>query len=179
MSSFAIRFVFSLIIFWLLLSGYFYKVNLVILGFLSVFLVSFFSYKMKVQEHKGQYLFFPLISILKYWSWLFIEILNSNMAVAKLILNPKLSIKPLLKIVPADQDTEIGRVIYANSITLTPGTVALNVSLNRGIIVHALHKDSISELEQGEMHDRVKRLEKNLTPEKIETKPLKASEQKT
>ena len=38
----------------------------------------------------------------------------------------------------------------------------MNVSLNRGIIVHALHQDSIAELEAGEMHDHVMQLEKHI-----------------
>ena len=164
MSKFTVRLIISLVIFWLLLSGYF-KANLLILGVLSVALVCLFSIKMNVGEHKGQPLYFPLIKILKYWKWLFVEIINSNMDVAKIIINPKLPIKPRLKIIPTAHDTEIGRVIYANSITLTPGTVALNVSVDRGIIVHALHRQSIRELEKGEMHDRVLRLEQNILAE--------------
>lgn len=155
-----IHLIITLSAFWLLLSGYYDKINLLILGILSVVLVIFLSLRMKVYEHKNQPLYFPFFSLLYYWFWLFKEIFKSNLTVALMILNPKLPIKPLLKIVHAKQQTEIGRVIYANSITLTPGTVAINVSLNRGIIVHALHKDSITELGQGQMHDHVMALEK-------------------
>jgi len=162
MSKHAIRLLITLSLFWLLLSGYYDKINLLVLGVLSVILVVFLSLRMKVHEHKSQPLYFPFISILLYWFWLFKEIMKSNVSVAKMIVNPKLPIKPLLKIVYSDQDTEIGRAIYANSITLTPGTVAMNVSLNRGIIVHALHQDSIAELEEGEMHDHVMQLEKHI-----------------
>jgi len=162
MSNHVLRLILTLSVFWLLLSGYYYKINLLVLGVLSILLVLYFSHRMKVSHHKNQNLYLPLISVLKYWFWLFKEIFKSNIAVSKLIISPKLPIKPLLKIVHADQDTEIGRVIYANSITLTPGTVAMNVSLNRGIIVHALHQDSILELDKGEMHDHVMQLEKHI-----------------
>lgn len=162
MSIHAIRLIITLSLFWLLLSGYYDKLNLLILGILSVVLVVFLSMRMKVHEHKNQPLYFPFIYLLGYWAWLFKEVMTSNIAVAKMIANPKMPIKPLLKIVYSDQNTEIGRVLYANSITLTPGTVAMNVSLNRGIIVHALHQDSIVELEKGEMHDHVMRLEKHI-----------------
>ena len=148
--------------FWLLLSGYYYKINLLVLGVLSIILVIFLSLRMQVHIHKNQPLYFPILSILRYWYWLFIEIMKSNVAVAKMIISPKLPIKPMLKIVYAKQETEIGRVIYANSITLTPGTVATNVSLNKGIIVHALHQDSIAELEEGAMHNNVIQLEKTI-----------------
>ncbi len=162
MSIHAIRLVITLSLFWLLLSGYFDKINLLILGLLSVILVVFIALRMQVHQHKDQPLYFPFISLLRYWAWLFKEVMKSNIAVAKMIIKPSMPIKPLLKIVYSKQDTEIGRVIYANSITLTPGTVAMNVSLNRGIIVHALHQDSIAELEAGEMHDHVMQLEKHI-----------------
>lgn len=162
MSIHAVRLIITLSLFWLLLSGYFDKVNLLVLGVLSVLLVVYFALRMKVHQHKNQPLFFPFFSLLRYWAWLFLEVIKSNMAVAKMIISPSMPIKPLLKIIYSDQNTEIGRVIYANSITLTPGTVAMNVSLNRGIIVHALHQDSIAELEAGEMHDHVMQLEKHI-----------------
>lgn len=162
MSIHAVRLIITLSLFWLLLSGYFDKLNLLILGVLSVLLVTFFALRMKVHEHKNQPLYFPFIALLAYWAWLFKEVMKSNIAVSKMIISPSMPIKPLLKIVFSDQNTEIGRVVYANSITLTPGTVAMNVSLNRGIIVHALHQDSIAELEEGKMHDRVMKLEKHI-----------------
>ena len=162
MSNQIIYLIIMLSAFWLLLSGYLDKANLLILGVLSVALVVYLSIRMKVHKHKSQPVYFPFISFINYWFWLFKEILKSNIAVVKLIINPKAPIKPLLKIVHSDLNTEIGRVIYANSITLTPGTVAMNVSLDRGIIVHALHQDSIAELEEGEMHNHVKELEKRI-----------------
>ena len=174
MSKHFLHLIITLSAFWLLLSGYYYKINLLVLGVLSVALVIYLSMRMKVHTHKNQPLYFPIFSILGYWCWLFIEILKSNIAVAKMIINPKMPIKPLLKVVYAKQDTEIGRVIYANSITLTPGTVAMNVSINRGIIVHALHQNSIIELEQGEMHDHVMQLEKHIFANSVQTeKPTK------
>lgn len=162
MTKHILRLFVTMSLFWILLSGYF-KINLLVLGVLSVIVVVVFAYRMNVLQHKGQSLFFPFLPIITYWAWLFGEIIKSNIAVAKLIINPKLPIKPLLKVVHADQDTEIGRVLYANSITLTPGTVAMNVSTDRGIIVHALHEDSIAELERGEMHDHIMALETHIS----------------
>lgn len=79
-----------------------------------------------------------------------------------MFLSPSMPIKPLLKVIPADQKTEVGKVIFANSITLTPGTVAINISNDGNIIVHALHEDSIAELEGGEMNRRVIQLERSM-----------------
>ena len=68
------------------------------------------------------------------------------------------TISPTLKTINAGQATDIGKVIYANSITLTPGTVTVNVEGNK-FMIHALLKESIEELEAGEMDRRVTRLE--------------------
>lgn len=155
-------------VFWLLLSGYF-KINLLILGAISIAVTLYFSVKMRVLRHQGQEIYFPFIKIIPYWGWLFIEILKSNIQVSRIILSPSLPIKPLLKVVPADQKTEVGRVIYANSITLTPGTVAINIAYDGNIIVHALHEDSIAELEDGEMNRRVIQLEKSMSNKPIPT----------
>ena len=148
-------------VFWLLLSGYF-KTNLLILGVISVAITLYFSVQMRVLRHMGQEIYFPFIKIIPYWFWLFVEILKSNVQVAKMLLDPALPIKPSLKLIPTGQKTEVGRVIFANSITLTPGTVAISISNDEGIIVHALHEDSIAELEQGEMNRRVMKLEQSM-----------------
>lgn len=132
---------------------------LLILGAMSIALVCYISVRMKVLEHRGQPIYFRPLAILRYWCWLIAEILRSSWDVTKTILDPSLPIKPYLKIVPATQKTELGRVIYANSITLTPGTVAINIGKNGDVLVHALHEDGITALEQGVMADKVCKLE--------------------
>ena len=58
-----------------------------------------------------------------YLLWLSWEIFKSNVDVARRILSPSLPIAPSVRWLPASQRTELARVIYANSITLTPGDV--------------------------------------------------------
>lgn len=156
-----LRLALTMAIFWLLLSGFF-KTQLLILGVISIAITIYFSIRMKVLDHQNQEIYFPFIKIIPYWCWLFVEIMKSNLDVAKMILRNDMAIKPLLKIVPSTQKTEIGKVIYANSITLTPGTVAINIAKNGDVIVHALHQKSIEELERGEMSRRVSKLEKSI-----------------
>jgi multicomponent Na+:H+ antiporter subunit E len=86
------------------------------------------------------------------------EIVVSNLAVAKVILSPSLPIHPRIVRVAGKQKTPIGQVIYANSITLTPGTVTLDVRDDK-FLVHALTSDSAAGLLSGEMDERVARLE--------------------
>ncbi len=94
------------------------------------------------------------IAYLPYILW---EIVKANLDVTKAILNPKL-ISPQMFRTKASQKTDVARVIYANSITLTPGTVTLDM---RGddLLIHALTKDTRAGVESGDMDRRVKQLE--------------------
>ncbi len=94
---------------------------------------------------------------LVYWVWLLREIVKANIDVAKVILHPKLPISPVMLKVPASQKTELGRSIYANSITLTPGTVAVGMG-DDDITVHALTRDGAAGLD-GTMDAKVRWLE--------------------
>lgn len=158
------RLVITLILLWLLLSGIFTP-TLLILGAISVAIASYFAVKMKVLDHRGQAIYFRPFHIIRYWCWLVIEILKANWDMVLRILSPSINIKPELKAIPAIQKTEMGRVIYANSITLTPGTVAINFSKNGEVVVHALHEDGIADLEAGVMAKKVCDLEP-LLPDK-------------
>lgn len=152
----------TLTILWLLLSGLLTPL-LLTLGGISIVIVCYFAVKMRVLEHRGQAIYFRPLHLVRYWCWLVIEIFKSNWDVTQRIIQPSLPIKPFLKAIPAKQKTELGRVVYANSITLTPGTVAINIAKNGDILVHALHEDSITELEEGHMGERVCRLEAPLS----------------
>jgi multicomponent Na+:H+ antiporter subunit E len=78
--------------------------------------------------------------------------------VARRIWHPRLPIGTVAGWVPAGQKSAVGLVAFANSITLTPGTVALTVRDDR-ILVHALHAAGLADLEAGEMNRRVCRME--------------------
>ncbi len=99
-----------------------------------------------------------LARMLAYVPWLILEVIKSNIDVAKRIWQPTMPISPTIVTVKASQKTALGLVIHANSITLTPGTLSIDVE--PGLIeVHALSADSIPDLESGEMDRRVARLE--------------------
>ena len=95
---------------------------------------------------------------LPYIPWLLLEIVKSNLHIARVILDPALRISPRLVRVKASQKTEMGQVIYANSITLTPGTITLDVR-DGEFLVHALTEESAAGVESGEMDRRVAALE--------------------
>ena len=77
------------------------------------------------------------VKFLGYFVWLLIEIVKSNILVTKAIISPSMPIRQNLFKVPYTQRTDIGQVIFANSITLTPGTVSVETETGH-FLVHAL-----------------------------------------
>ena len=99
------------------------------------------------------------IGHLLYLPWLIMEIIKSNLDVARIVLSQEMKISPRLIRVKASQETVLGQVVYANSITLTPGTVSLDLR-DGEILVHALTNETAEGVLTGEMDARVCRLEK-------------------
>jgi len=159
--SLSARLAVTLLITWLLLSGLF-TVQLLLLGALSIALVVWLSIRMRVLKHRGQPLYFKLGALARYWVWLMAEIMRSNIDVCRRVLSPGLPIRPALRAVSATADSELGDVIYANSITLTPGTTAISFTPSGQVLVHALDSDSLDELEAGDMADHVRRVEPDI-----------------
>ncbi len=141
---------------WLLLSGYFEPL-LLSLGLASVFLVVFTAMRMDVIDHEGHPIHLSWRTLL-YWPWLANEIVKSSIDVARAILKPQMAIAPSVFKIKASQVTELGHVMYANSITLTPGTVTL--ALHGGTMdIHALTPAAKQGLLEGEMDRRVHAVE--------------------
>lgn len=143
---------------WLLLSGH-YTPLLLGLGAVSVAIVVWISHRMDVIDHEGQPIHLTVFTPL-YWLWLLGQIIKSSIDVARRILNPRLPISPRIIKIKAHEQSNLGQVIYANSITLTPGTVAVRVD-DGEITVHALSERGEQGLASGEMDRRVQALERN------------------
>lgn len=141
---------------WLLLSG-FLKPLLLGLGAVSCLLVVLIAHRMDVIDREGLPIHLGW-RIVPYWLWLVREIVKSNIDVAKRIVDPKMPIDPVVIRTKASQESELGHAIYANSITLTPGTVSLQVS-EGAILVHAISQEMADDLEAGEMDRRVSNVE--------------------
>ncbi len=126
----------GLVALWLLMSGLF-KTLVLILGALSVLLTVFIITRMnKVDEHQLGY-DIGVISTFKYLCWLMLEIVKSNLSVSKVVFSGKMPEQQKMFEVPVSQKSEIAQVIFANSITLTPGTITVE-SEDDHFIVHAL-----------------------------------------
>jgi len=145
---------------WLLLSGYLLG-WLLALGFASIVLIVYIAHRMDVADHEG----FPVhltLAALTYWPWLFKEIVVSNIVVARAIVG-RLKIQPQVLTTKATQDSELGRVVYANSITLTPGTISINL-VGEDIEVHALLDETADGVREGGMDRRVSAMTNHKLP---------------
>ena len=144
--------------FWLLLSGH-YTAWLIGSGAVVALLTAIFAHRARIDDEEG----LPIERIiggLGYWPWLIKEITKSAISVTRIILDPRLPISPRLVRPTFDQKTPVGIATYANSITLTPGTITIEVDRYRSaFVVHALTEATAADLESGEMNRRVKRFE--------------------
>jgi len=133
---------------WWLLSG---QTSPLLLGFgvASVALVVWFARRMELVDHESHpmHLSGPLA---RFWVVLIREITVSNIEVVRAILSPRMPIQPHFLRVRTRQTTDLGKVILANSITLTPGTVTVDVRGNE-FLIHALTESSGRAVEEGHL----------------------------
>lgn len=147
----------ALFVFWLALSGH-YTPLLLSFGVLSTALVVFISVRMGVVDGDGVPLPVAVRTVL-YLPWLLKEVFVANVVVAKLVLDPKLPISPRMVVFRGSQDTDLGRALYANSITLTPGTITTGVR-GQEFEIHALSAADLETDEQSQMDRRCSRVER-------------------
>ena len=129
---------------WIAWSGH-YTPLMLLFGLSSWLLVAWLSRHAIVRSP----LFGPLLLHLPgYFAWLIREIVSANWAVARTVWWPqRYPPKPDMQWIPANQKTEFGLVLHANTITKTPGTLSVEVEPGR-ILVHALNGDDLAELQQ-------------------------------
>jgi len=155
----SIAFLGVLYVFWLLLSGM-YTPFLLAAGVGSTIAVYFLARRMDVVDEEGFPIQVAWRAFFSYWPWLIKEIVKSAWDVTRRIVDPRLPISPtLIEFVPT-QTTSLGLVIHANSITLTPGTIAVEVEPGR-FLVHALTREGAAGLAGSEMDRRCTDLERD------------------
>lgn len=133
---------------WLLLSGHYQPMTLSA-GVLSSLLVTYIAWRMDKEDHYA----FPLIFTPRlpvYWVWLIKEIIKSNVKVVRIILSPSLPISPIMVPFQACMKSDLARMIYANSITLTPGTITTGTEGDI-LRIHALTWQDVDGREEDEM----------------------------
>lgn len=142
---------------WVLWSGL-YKPLVLGLGVFSCLLSAYMAHRMGFFRHEGLLRFMPRLP--GYWWWLLREIVVSSIEVARLILKPSLPVSPTVVTLKAESKTDLGLVILGNSITLSPGTVTLDVHKGQ-LMVHCLTSASARALQDGEASKRAASLERD------------------
>lgn len=143
--------------FWLINSGYYTPLMLFFMT-ISVVFVVILCRLMGIVDSESQ----PLnltFAIPAYWLWLIYQVVIANIDVARRVWQGPAAISPQVFTVKALQKTDLGIVIFANSITLTPGTVSIDLNGDQ-ITVHALTRESAEDVLNGEMNRRVARTER-------------------
>ncbi|MCB9758610.1 MAG: Na+/H+ antiporter subunit E [Alphaproteobacteria bacterium] len=129
-------------------------------GVASIALVLWLSHRLDIIDAEGQ----PLLlggGLVTYGPWLAKEIVKANIDVAKRIVNPAMPISPNVIRVESVGTSDLAHVVFANSITLTPGTLSMDIE--EGVItVHALSKEGGEDVLAGEMNRRCAALEERL-----------------
>jgi len=146
----------ALYVFWILMSGYF-TAFLLSAGFGSALAVAWFARRMYALDHEAHPSHLPPRAV-TYLPWLIKEIWKAGIDVSRIILDPRLPISPTLVRFKPGQETTVGLVTHANSITLTPGTITVQAGRDE-FLVHGLTQAGAEGCVDSEMDRRVRALE--------------------
>ncbi|MCB0326236.1 MAG: Na+/H+ antiporter subunit E [Bdellovibrionales bacterium] len=152
----------TLFLFWMVLSQKFDFFHLG-MGLLSSILVSMYTRKIFAHSPYKKVHAFSIkhLSLLfLYFPWLLIEIIKANIQVAIAVLKPNMDLQLQTFTIKTKLPKGLPRLIFANSITLTPGTVTLDLQGDE-LLVHALNNQSAQGLQKGsgniEMEEKILR----------------------
>lgn len=125
-----------MMVLWLLMSGI-YKPLIIGFGVMSVALTLWVTRRMDAVDDDSVGLKLRIFKAITYFGWLMVEIVKANWAVIKIVLSPKMPINQNLFHIKYSQKSDLGQVIFANSITLTPGTITVETEPGK-FLIHAL-----------------------------------------
>lgn len=134
------------VLFWLVLAENF-NIESLAIGVLICLGVFIFNKDLLTKHKKSKYLLMANVKYAVLYIWILIkEIFKSNFHVAKIVLSPKLNISPTIVTITTNLKSDFDKTILANSITLTPGTLTLDMTEDK-LIIHCLEKESIKDLQ--------------------------------
>ncbi|MFP4212971.1 MAG: Na+/H+ antiporter subunit E [Desulfohalobiaceae bacterium] len=151
---------FLLMLLWLIFSGH-YDFLHILYGVLSVGIVLWLNWQMRslplAEDQPCGSTRINISRLMLYLVYLLWQIIKSGVYVAYVILHPKMPIRPILVRFQSQQPNVLAKVILGNSITLTPGTLTVQIDGEK-FTVHALTEDTEASLVSGEMEFKVARL---------------------
>ena len=152
------RFITTLIIYFIFWVAYTTSLALdqIIIGIILSTLLSIFTYKSFSQKKPDNNLVVRIFNLIKYIPVFIIEMIKANLDVARRVINPSLPINPGIIKIKTNLKSDYAKLFLANSITLTPGTLTLDVKGN-DLFIHWIDVES-----------RDKKIQKNLISGKFE-----------
>ena len=118
------------------------------------FVCKFMNYSIKKER-----LFYKKIWWFCGYAFLLVkEIISANLAVCKLILTRKVTPEPVIVKIHTNLKTDTAKVLLANSITLTPGTITVSLT-GQELIVHCLDKSMAEGMEDSNFVKHLEKLE--------------------
>ncbi|MEZ6011454.1 MAG: Na+/H+ antiporter subunit E [Hyphomonas sp.] len=129
--------VLALVGFWLSMSGH-NEPLILTLGGVSVLLTCLLAFRLDIIDREGAP-YVRILGFIAYFPWLMNEIIKANVVVIRACLKADLDIAPALVKVKTTCRSDLAKVTFANSITLTPGTVTVEVEGDK-LLVHGLYE---------------------------------------
>ena len=143
---------------WIILNGRI-TVEIVIFGLILSAVLFYFNCRFMDYTMKKQFMLFHLIPLFfQYFYVLIQEIVKANLCVLKIIISPEIQPEPALVYFGTDLQSELSKVILANSITLTPGTITVSLEDNR-FCVHCLDRELAEGMENSVFVELLKKME--------------------
>ena len=148
-----------LIVLWYIMSGIL-EVKFIVFGVLSAVIIScvcFREFTLKGYKSGESYYIMNANAVryTVYTFWLLKELVKAALYVSKVVTFERNKLKPRIVCFRADYDNPVARVVLANSITLTPGTVTVDILDNGVYAVHALTDELAEGLLDGTMQNKV------------------------
>lgn len=128
--------------------------GLAVAGLMFGFICKFMDYS--IEKERALYKKVPLLG--KYVVLLIREIVKANLVVCRMILTRREVMEPVIVKVPTNLQTETAKVILANSITLTPGTITVSLT-DQELLVHCLDKTLAEGMEDSEFVKLLEQME--------------------
>jgi len=144
---------------WLLLSGH-YDLFHISIGIACCALISLYSTDLLFSSAKIATHHIVILRFILYIPWLIYQIILANILVAKLVLSPKLKIEPQIFSFKTKLTSDLAQTTYGNSITLTPGTITVEIKGDE-FYVHALAGNFADDLLTGDMEKRISKIFQN------------------
>ncbi len=147
-----------LFLIWLVLNGH-VTLEIVLLGLgISAAIFSFMLVFTEYSWELDKKLMRSVVFLVLYFLVLVWEIIKANLVVARCILNRRIPLQKTLATVEVDLKTDLARMLLANSITLTPGTITVQVEGSR-FTVHCLSRELLDGIEDGAFVRLLRKLE--------------------